>query len=150
MSLDHSMEEDRMAATAVALAMMLGVAAPMDYSYQNGMATYYSYADYGKGPLYAHPSQRYDIGNGLHWCAVNVNAFLDGSVLPGDILLVDFLDYDRALFFEAWDAGPFDGYYIEEHPDLPILIDIPQHLWPLSGRSAEIEMINLSAMERKK
>jgi len=115
---------------------------------EKGMATYYSYRDFGNGPLYASSHLRYDVHNGVSWCAVNVSAFENGSVLPGDLLLVHFIDSDDLLFLEAWDAGPFDGFFIEEHPDLPILVDIPQHLWPSSARSAEIELINLTAAKR--
>jgi len=122
------------------------VASPVE----RGMATYYSSQDFGGGPLYASPTLQYNPSNEVRWCAVNVSSFQDGSVLPGDLLLIYFTNNNQVLMLEAWDAGPFDGFYLEDFPNLQILVDIPQHLWPLSGRSAEIEMINLSAMERKK
>lgn len=116
---------------------------------RHGVASYYTYYDYGNGALYAHPSARYDPHNGIPWCAVNVQAYLSGDVLPGDRIIVNFPEYNRFLFLEVWDAGPFDDYYIEDYPDLPFLVDIPQHLWPLPTLSAEVEVTNLSAIERR-
>jgi len=127
-------------------ALLTGITVP---SVDGGVASYYTYWDYGEGALYAHPSARYDPHNGIPWCAMNVQDYLSGDVLPGDKILIKFTDYDKFLLLEAWDAGPFDGYFIEDFPDLPFLIDIPQHLWHLPRLSAEIEMINLSAMERR-
>ena len=126
-------------------ALLTGITVP---SVDGGVASYYTYQDYGDGALYAHPSARYDPHNGIPWCAINVQAYLSGGVLPGDKIIVKFVDSDKFLFLEAWDAGPFDDYLIEDFPNLPILVDIPQHLWPLHSLSAEIEMINLSKMER--
>jgi hypothetical protein len=131
------------------IALLLGGSIVSPPSVQHGMATYYSYRDFGRGPLYAHPSARYSPSNGIPWCAVNVDAYLSGAVQPGDELIVYFPDYDKLLYLEAWDAGPFDGYYVQDHPELPILVDIPQHLWPLGReRSARIDVVNVSAMAR--
>lgn len=86
----------------------------------------------------------------MPWCAVNVNGYESGNVLPGDMIVVEFLDYDVVLFLEAWDAGPFDGYYVEDFSELPIIVDIPEHLWPLDVTSARVRMYNVSAMERSR
>jgi len=113
-------------------------------SYAHGMATYYTLDQYGGMPLYASDYLRYEV-NGVHWCAVDVREFESGRVHPGDTLLIKFLDMDTYMLLDAWDAGPFIGYYIEDHPELPILIDIPQHLWPAdSAKSAEVTVVNLS------
>ena len=133
----------------IAAALFLGNLNPMPYPVQEGVATYYTYPDYGNGALYAHPTLTYRLDHNVEWCAVNVNAFLDGSVRPGDKLVVTFIDYDVSLFLEAWDAGPFDGYYVEDFHSLPIIVDIPQHLWPLTWeKSARVQIVNLSSLHR--
>lgn len=138
-----------MTTAAIAVALVLGTVGPIQYPYQDGVATYYTYQDYGKGPLYAHPFATYDPYNQSPWCAVNVQAYLDGSVQAGDMLLVEFIEYDIVLFFEAWDAGPFDGYYVEDFAHLPIIVDIPKHLWPLDAMSAQVQVTNLSGLMRE-
>ena len=133
------------------IAMMLSSSLFSPPIVDEGMATFYTYQDYGGGPLYAHSSAIYDQKNDLNWCAVNEMAYLTGQVEPGDKLLIRFMDYDKFIILEAWDAGPFDGYYIADYPELPILVDVPLHLWPLTRQtSARVEIVNLSAMERQK
>ena len=43
-------------------ALLTGITAP---SVDVGVASYYTYQDYGDGALYAHPSARYDPHNGI-------------------------------------------------------------------------------------
>lgn len=138
-----------MSAAAIAATILFNSLQPVHYDVQQGVATYYTFEDYGYGPLYAHPYQRYDPYNDLPWCAVNVAAYLSGAVQPGDKLVIEFIDHDEMLFLEAWDAGPFDEFYIEDFQDQPILVDVPEHLWPLQQMSARIRVINVSRLQRE-
>lgn len=139
-----------MSAAAIAVALLVGALVPIaPEAAETGIATYYTYEEYGGGPLYAHRTLHYDYSHDLPWCAVNVEAYLSGAVLPGDKLVVEFLEYDVVLYLEAWDAGPFTGYYIEDFgPDMPIIVDIPEHLWPLDVMSARVRVTNISAVQR--
>ncbi len=50
-----------------------------------------------------------------------------------------------------YDAGPLSHYYIEDFgPEVPIVADIPGHLWPfeLEVRSAPVRLVNHSLARR--
>jgi len=128
------------------LLMLCGIAQGIDG--EEGVATYYTYDDYGGGPLYASRTLMYDPSNSVLWCAVNVRSYEEGLVEPGDVLAIEFVDHNIVLYLEAWDAGPFDGYHVEDWADLPILVDVPEHLWPLDTMSARVVVYNVSADER--
>ncbi len=43
----------------------------------------------------------------------------------------------------------FAGYYVADHPDLPIVADIPGGLAPFQGLSSPVHVLNLSALSRQ-
>jgi len=69
------------------------------------------------------------------WVALNVSGYgTDWEC--GDWVLVLF-DSGESLLARAMDAGPFDGYYVEQWgADRPIVVDVPLHLFPDPGISA--------------
>lgn len=120
-----------------------------DMDLVHGVATYYPEAKYSGKPLYA--GGTYDPASGIRWCAVDVREFESGRIQSGDLLLVRFANTPISVIYEAWDAGPFEGYKVIDYPGLPIVLDIPQHLWPFKGNitSQEVYVVNLSQMGRE-
>lgn len=107
----------------------------------HGVATYYTYEKYGGNHLYC--SRRTSVGGRdlrytqdmmakYDWVAVDVRAYESGDVKCGDMLRVCF-DNAECVDVLAWDAGPFERYYIEDYPDLPILVDFEESAWPFPG-----------------
>lgn len=114
-----------------------------------GIATMYTTLEHDGQPLYC------DCGQGLvydvsapPWIAVHAGYYQDGSVQCGDEIILYFLD-GQVLEARALDAGPFGKFFIADHPDLPIVTDVPEHLAPFPGRSTEVRMINHSAAVRE-
>lgn len=69
------------------------------------------------------------------WVALNVSGHGDYWEC-GKWVLVEF-DTGETLYARAMDAGPFDGYYVEQWgKDRPIVMDVPLHLFPVPGISA--------------
>jgi hypothetical protein len=99
-----------------------------------GVATYYS-ADYYTGrPLYCN----YQDSSLVYtetlepWIALDVTLYQSGQVECGDQFLLTFTD-GYTLTVSAWDAGLFNGHWVPPWPELPIVIDLPQHLKPFAG-----------------
>ena len=80
------------------------------------------------------------------WVAVDVREYEAGRVRCGDLLDITWKSGER-LSARAWDAGPFEGYYVEDWGrDLPIVVDVPEHLWPVHpARSALVRVRNVTA-----
>lgn len=109
-----------------------------------GMATWYNPAQYEYGVTFCGD----DISTApWEWAAVDVRYFEAGQVLCGDLLEIRFSD--RVLYLPARDAGPFEGYYIADHPELPILVDLPRPVWPKETRSEIVTVTNLSERTRR-
>lgn len=118
-----------------------------DVSIEVGMATYYSYTDYGEQPLYCWGQYDEHTLQATQWVAVDVREYQSGRVRCGDTLLICF--DSGCVKAHALDAGPFKGYFIEDYPDLPILVDFPREQWPIVGdMSAVVNILNLSKTER--
>lgn len=115
-----------------------------------GVATVYA-GSYVDGPLYcARPGHqmRYDL-DALPWVAVDVREYESGRIWCGDELWLRFED-GTELQALALDAGPFEGYYVEEWgADRAIVVDVPAHLAPFPGLSAPVTMVNHSAVVRE-
>jgi len=113
----------------------------------HGVATYYTFDDYGGGPLYCAGRAGYPVDmiydtrsiGKYNWVAVDVEAYQSGKVKCGDTLRVTF-DNNTTLEVLALDAGPFGKYYIQDWPDLPILVDFAEHCWPLDAWSAVVDV----------
>lgn len=118
---------------------------------KHGVATYYTHDMYGGNPLYCSR-----VGNPLHytpdymirydWVAVDIKMYQSGEVKCWDTLRVTFED-GAIKDVLALDAGPLYKYYIEDWPDLPILVDFEESAWPFDNRmSAVVDVLNLSAL----
>lgn len=106
-----------------------------------GVATYYT--DEYTGPLYC------DRGEGLTfsretepWVAVADWMYQTGLIKCHDLLLITFED-GTTLSAKALDAGPFSKYWVEDFKNLPIIVDIPEHLWPFKTMSGIVKVLNL-------
>lgn len=113
------------------------------------MATWYGDPAHFGRPLYC------DRGNGLvyatstvDWVAVDVGLYESGQVRCGDTIQVRFPS-GQVLTAQALDAGPLRDYRVAPFWDLPVMVDVPRHLWPAGGLSSPVRMINKSALMRE-
>jgi hypothetical protein len=111
-----------------------------------GIATFYSGIFIGQ-PLYC------DTGIGLiystdttPWVALSEDLYKAGWARCGDRIRIQGDGWTVILL--ALDAGPLHRYYIEDFPDQPILIDIPEHLAPFQGLSTQVKVRNLDHPKR--
>jgi len=113
-----------------------------------GVATIYA-GIYVGGPLYCDCDGTlfYDDAT-PSWVALDVKLYEAGWAKCGDIILLKGDGW--AMTAQALDAGPLYKYYIEDLPDLPIIVDIPTHLAPFEGLSTRVEMINTTGISRAK
>jgi len=112
-----------------------------------GIATYYTgpigaplYCDDGTGHLY-------DV-DAAPWVSLSEKLYKTGWAECGDKMKVVFED-GTSLIALAMDAGPLHKYFLEENPGLPLLADVPQHLWPYDTMSAQVKLVNLTAVARE-
>lgn len=112
-----------------------------------GIATYYTgpvgaplYCDDGSGCVY-------DLDTPA-WVALSEHLYESGWANCGDRIKVLFED-GRFLVATAMDAGPLQNYHLEQSPELPLLVDIPEHLWSRGTRSAEVKIINLTPIRER-
>ena len=115
------------------------------------LATVYTAALHSGQPLYWSTPQTpicYDITT-PPWIALPAEHYRDGIAQPGDLFYIRFPD-GSTLMARALDAGPFASYCVEQPdgscPDIGM--DIPDHLWPVGGLSAWVEVYNVSAAAR--
>lgn len=111
------------------------------------MATMYGGAAHEGRPLYC------DRNNGLvyradrTWVAVDVSEYEAGRVRCGDELWITFAD-GQVLKAPALDAGYLYPHIIAQ-AGLPIVVDVPSHMAPFPGLSAQVRtVINHSAAIR--
>ncbi|MGD8500061.1 MAG: hypothetical protein PVJ86_05410 [Phycisphaerales bacterium] len=115
-----------------------------------GVATYYSEEQFGGGPLYC---DQFLPGETLiydretpDWAAFDETWYKDGTVACGDLMLLAF-GGGETLLVRAWDAGRFGKFYVESWgPDLPIIVDLPEHLRPSEQMSWPVVLVNLSRL----
>jgi hypothetical protein len=109
-----------------------------------GIATWYA-GPYIGGPLYC---GGYYTTDNMPWVAVDVSEYENSRIRCGDTLMIWLAG--EMIRARAMDAGPLYKYYIEDFgPELPIVVDIPKHLWPLETLSAKVTIINSSEAYRQ-
>ena len=108
-----------------------------------GVATVYAMVG---GPLYCDTGQCLVYSEQTEpWVALDVKLY-DRWADCGDLLLLEGNGWE--LSARAWDAGPLHLYHIEDWPELPILVDVPAHLAPFAGLSAQVKVTNVSRSRR--
>ena len=116
------------------------------------------YTIIGAGSIYRGP-----IGNPLFCATSSEPLYYDQSSPPwvalpvsqfgvtwerGDLLLIR-PQGASSLMARALDAGPFGDHCIATGDQcLPIVVDVPAHLATWEGLSAEVEVVNISAVAR--
>jgi predicted SAM-dependent methyltransferase len=65
----------------------------------------------------------------------------------GDELWVYFPD-GSVLVAQALDAGYLAEHWVQDHPNLPIVVDVPEMFAPFEGLSSPVRVINRSAAGR--
>jgi len=102
----------------------------------SGVATYYSEAKHNGNPLYCDQFSNKKLTynrNNENWIAMDVGQYLSGNVQCGDKFVLLFED-GKMLEAVALDAGRFENYYVVSYgPDVPIVVDLPEHLMPKNG-----------------
>ena len=107
-----------------------------------GVATNYQAADYGGRALYCGGTYNEDT------IFVALPVSLEGEYWQcGDQVQVRFED-GAAFWATALDTGPFFAYRVEQWGDLPIVVDVPDHLWTQPGISAPAVVFNESLFNR--
>lgn len=113
-----------------------------------GVITVYA-APYIGQPLYCDHGQGLVYETGAPpWIALDVRLYQSGRVKCGDEIWLRFPSTYRTLKALALDAGPFEGYYVEDWPSFPIVADLPAHLSPFPGLSSPVSLFNYSAARR--
>jgi len=96
------------------------------------------YCDDGVGMVYA---------DRLAFIALPVSEFQSGRAQCGDNVHVTI--EGQSFWAQALDAGPLEKYYVEQFGDLPIVADVPRHMWSwapdISGTG---QVFNESAFNR--
>lgn len=96
------------------------------------------YCDRGNGMIYA---------DDLAFIALPVSEFESGRAVCGDQVRVTI--NGSSFYAQALDAGPLEKYHVEQFGDLPIVGDVPSHLWAhapdISGTG---QVFNESAFNR--
>lgn len=116
-----------------------------------GVATYYPAAQFDGRPLYCDQFTKRDLiysENTEPWAAFDVNWYRSGRVRCGDLIALQF-EGGKRLTVRAWDAGMFQGYYVEGWPELEIVADLPEHLRPDKAMSWRARVMNLSRLAEK-
>ena len=115
------------------------------------LATVYIIAAYGGQPLYCSTPQAplYYNAETSPWIALPVEHYQDGSAQCGDLFYIRFPN-GSTLMARAYDAGPFASYCVRQAGGScpSIGVDVPEHLWPVDGLSAWVELYNVSAASR--
>lgn len=99
-----------------------------------GMAT--TYTAPANAPLYCDQffAQTLTYGSVAEpWVALDVSHY-SGWAEPGEQLEIHFED-GTVVKARALDAGRFAGRWVEDYPDLPIVVDIPAWLAPKGATS---------------
>lgn len=109
-----------------------------------GVATYYPSERFAGQPLYCAQhlgGQLVYSEDNLPWAAFDVTWYEAGRIACGERVRLLFED-GTTLEVVALDAGRFysGGYWVQDWPELPIVVDLPEHLrpddkmaWPVRG-----------------
>lgn len=96
------------------------------------------YCDRGTGMIYAAD---------LDFIALPVSEFESGRAECGDQVRV--VVNGQAFYARSLDAGPLENYHVEQFGDLPIVADVPAHLWQFAPDiSGAGSVFNESAFNR--
>jgi len=109
-----------------------------------GVATHYTEEKFGGNPLYCDqfmPGLTYSE-NTEPWIALDIEEYKSGRVKCGDEFLLVFESGEK-LRVRALDAGTFQGYYVSTWPELDIVVDLPEHLFPAEGLSARVVLVKI-------
>ncbi len=113
----------------------------------SGVATYYPADEFAGRPLYCDQFTDWPLTYSSEdlppWAAFDIGWYESGRVRCGDLVLLNF-DNGEWLLVRAWDAGTFQGYYVNTWPELPILADLPEHLRPDGAMAWQVRVVNLS------
>ena len=111
-----------------------------------GVLTTYA-GHYVDQPLYC------DDGNGLVYddsrpfVALPITQYQSGAAVCGDWVRVTVGEH--VFYAQALDAGPLEKYHVEQFGDMPIVADVPKHLWPYKRYiSAQGMVFNEGAFNR--
>jgi len=110
-----------------------------------GVATWYA-GPYVGQPLYCDAGQdlTYDTATSP-WLAMDPYYYEQGWECGDEVWVYIGKEI---LQLRLYDAGPLLDYYITDFgPDVPIVADLPEHLWPLSTRSALVRVVNHTKAE---
>ena len=76
------------------------------------------------------------------WAAFDVGWYESGRVTCGERVLLIF--ESTAIIVRAWDAGRFQGRWVTDYgPDVPIVVDLPEHLRPDSRLSWPVVVVTM-------
>jgi len=96
------------------------------------------YCDNGSGMIYAAD---------LDFIALPVSEYESGRAVCGDLVRV--VVNGRSFYAQALDAGPLEKYRVEQFGDLPIVGDVPEHLWEFAPDISGVgSVFNESAFNR--
>jgi len=114
-----------------------------------GVATWYA-GPYVGQPLYCngptHGNLMYDSST-EPWLAMDPYYYEMGWEC-GDEVWVHI--GGEVLKLRLYDTGPLLDYYIMDFgPDVPIVANLPEHLWPLRTRSALVRVVNHTKAEQE-
>lgn len=99
-----------------------------------GVATYYPSSRFAGRPLYCDQHLGGDLRYAEDtppWAAFDVTWYEEGRIACGERVMLLFAD-GATLEVVALDAGRFysGGYWVQDWPALPIVVDLPEHLRP--------------------
>lgn len=125
----------------IELLIALGLFWPQDMV---GVATYYTYDDYGGGPLYCstvdnpmwYTRERMEQYN---WVAVDPSLYKTGLIKCGDLVELEFESGELVRAY-AWDAGPLYDYRVMDWPSMRIIVDLEESAWPKQEMSGLVRM----------
>jgi len=96
------------------------------------------YCDRGNGMIYA---------DNLAFIALPVGEFESGRAVCGDQVRVTV--NGQPFYAQALDAGPLEKYRVTQFGDVPIVADVPKHLWQFAPDISGVgSVFNESAFNR--
>jgi len=84
------------------------------------------------------------------WVALPAREF-GQSWQCGDLVALWFVDEQQVVMARALDAGPFGAHCVViDGQCVDIVVDVPRHLWPVDGLSAQVQVVNVTAACRER
>jgi hypothetical protein len=111
-----------------------------------GVLTTYA-GKYVGEPLYCDRGDGLTYRDDIAFVALDVLEYETGRAQCGDVVRVTIGGV--SFWAQALDAGPLHKYHVEQFGKVPIVGDVPEHLWAHSpGISGRGKIFNLSAFNR--